>query len=71
MCWAVKLGGIDIQVEVAMMTQYQTSPRYGHLEAAYVIFHYLSKNPTKRLVLGTEDILNDPLVFNNMTLLKD
>ena len=45
--WAVELGRIDIQVEVANMSQYQASPREGHLEALYLIFHYLSKNLKK------------------------
>jgi hypothetical protein len=26
------------------MSQYQASPRYGHLEAMYTIFHYLTRN---------------------------
>lgn len=49
--WAIELGRIDIMVEVAMMSSYQASPREGHLEALYLIFHYLSKNPKKRMVL--------------------
>ena len=49
--WAVELGRVDIHVEVAIMSQYQASPRQGHLEALYLIFHYLSKNPVKRLVM--------------------
>ena len=49
--WAVELGRVDIQVEVAIMSQYQASPRQGHLEALYLIFHFLWKNPRKRLVM--------------------
>ena len=49
--WAVELGRVDIQVEVAIMSQYQASPRQGHLEALYLIFHFLWKNPKKRLVM--------------------
>ena len=33
------------------MSQYQASPQEGHLEGLYLIFHYLSKNPKKRLVM--------------------
>ena len=49
--WAVELGRIDIQIEVALLSQYQVSPREGHLEALYLIFHYISKNVKKRLVM--------------------
>lgn len=49
--WAVELGRIDIHVEVAIMSQYQASPREGHLEALYLIFHYLWKHPKMRLVM--------------------
>eukprot|EP00804_Cyclotella_cryptica_P006149 CCRYP_018443-RA/>CCRYP_018443-RA protein AED:0.42 eAED:0.42 QI:0/0/0/1/0/0/2/0/220 len=35
---------------VALMSQYQANPREGHLEALYLIFHYLWKNPLKRIV---------------------
>ena len=49
--WVIKSGRIDIQIEVALLSQYQASPREGHLEALYLIFHYLSKNPKKRLVM--------------------
>ena len=48
--WAVELGRVDIAVEVAILSQYQANPREGHLEALYLIFHFLSKNPLRRLV---------------------
>jgi len=41
--WAVELGQMDIHVEVAMMSQYQAEPREGHLEALYLIVHYLKR----------------------------
>ena len=65
--WAVELGRIDIQVEVALMSQYQMNPRTGHLEGLYHIFHYLMRHPKKRLVMDPfyppmeED---EELVFN-------
>ena len=43
--WAVELGRLDIHFEVAMMSQYLANPREGHLEALYLIVHYLKKNP--------------------------
>ena len=38
-------GFIDIQLGVTLMSQYQISPREEHLEALYLIFHFLWKNP--------------------------
>ena len=64
MRWAVKLGRIDIQIEVALMSQYQMSPRQGHLEALYLIFHYLSKNIKKRLVMDAHYPLANEKSFN-------
>ena len=63
--WAVELGRIDIQVEVSIMSSYSASPRQGHLEALYLIFHYLSKNLKKRLVMDPCMPLIDEDVFNN------
>jgi hypothetical protein len=47
--WAVELGRVDIAIEVAILSQYQANPREGQLEALYLIFHFLSKNPLRRL----------------------
>ena len=47
LCWAVELGRIYIQLEVALMSQYQMIPKVGHMEALYLIFHFLWKNPKK------------------------
>ena len=44
LCWAIKIGCIDIYLEVSLLSQYQASPRLGHLEAAYHIFGYLKKH---------------------------
>lgn len=62
--WAVELGRIDIMVEVAIMSQYQMNPRQGHLEALYLIFHYLWKNPKKRLVMDPVVPEVDESMFN-------
>ena len=45
------MGRIDTQIEVVFLSQYQALPREFHLEALYLIFHFLSKNPKKRLVM--------------------
>ena len=55
---------IDIQIEVALLSQYQASPQEGHLEALYLIFHYLSKNPKKRLVMDPHYPDVDENTFN-------
>ena len=62
--WAIELGRIDVQIEVALLSQYQASPRDGHLEALYLIFHYLSKNPKKRLVMDPNYPNVDENTFN-------
>jgi hypothetical protein len=42
--WAVKLGRVDILVEVSMMSSHLCQPRLGHLEEVYNIFAYLEKH---------------------------
>jgi hypothetical protein len=42
--WAVKLGRVDILVEVSLMSSHLCQPRVGHLEAVYNIFAYLKKH---------------------------
>jgi hypothetical protein len=64
--WAVELGRIDIQIEVALMSQYQAAPRTGHLEALYLIFHYLSKNVKRRMVMDPRTNEIDEKVYFNL-----
>lgn len=63
--WAVELGRIDIQIEVAIMSQYQMNPREGHLEALYLVFHYLWKHPRKRIVMDPAVPNINQQAFNN------
>ena len=42
--WAIKLGRLDIFVEVSQLSQHQALPKSGHLKAAYPIFAYLKKH---------------------------
>ena len=58
------MGRIDIQIEVAFLSQYQASPREGHLEELYLIFHFLSKNSKKRLVMDASVPDVDISIFN-------
>ena len=47
-----------------MMSQYQAEPREGHLEALYLITHYLKKNPfNKRIVFDPQTVAVDENVF--------
>ena len=43
--WTIELGRLDIFHEIALLSQYQASPREGHLEALYHVFVYLKKHP--------------------------
>lgn len=54
--WAVELGRVDINVDVAIMSQYLAAPREGHLEAAYDIIRYLSVRPDRRLLMSPKRI---------------
>ena len=63
--WAVELGRLDIHFEVAMMSQYQADPRNGHLEALYLICHYLKKDPLKRLIFDPRTVPVDENAFND------
>ncbi|KAL7527756.1 hypothetical protein ACHAWF_002296, partial [Thalassiosira exigua] len=63
--WAVELGRIGIHIEVAIMSQYSVTPRVGHLEAVYCIFHYLKRNPLKRLVMDPATPVIDQGGFNS------
>ena len=62
--WAIELGRIDVLIETALMSQYQMSPRMGHLEGLYHIFHYLKKNPVKRMVMDPMYQAADESSFN-------
>ena len=58
------MGRIDIQVEVPLLSQYQAFPQEVHPEALYLIFHFLSNNPRKILVMDTSMPNVDGSVFN-------
>jgi len=53
--WAAKLGRLDIYTEVSMLSQYQCSPRQGHMEAIFYVFSYLKHNPNCRIVFSPLD----------------
>ena len=57
LCWATELGRTDILLETSLLSQYQASPRQGHLEQALHIFAYMDKKPKTSLYM-------DPLLPN-------
>ena len=64
--WVVKIGRIDIYLEVSLLSQYQANPRFGHLKAAYHIFAYLKKHPDMgRLAYDPKAPDIDEKVFNH------
>ena len=48
--WMVKLGRVDMIVEVSMLASHMAMPREGHLFAAYHVFAYIKKHHNSRLV---------------------
>jgi hypothetical protein len=49
--WATELGRVDILLEVSLLSQYQASPREGHLEQIMHIFAFLKKKPKLSIYL--------------------
>ena len=52
--WATEIGRVDILLEVSLISQYQASPREGHLEQALHIFAFLKKHPKLTLYMSPE-----------------
>ena len=52
--WATEIGRVDILFEVSILSQYQASPREGHLEQLLHIFAFLRKHPKLTLYLSPE-----------------
>ena len=52
--WATELGRVDVLHEVSLLSQYQASPRQGHLEQALHIFGFLDKHPKLTLYMNPE-----------------
>ena len=53
--WATKLGRVDILHEVSILSQYQTSPRDGHMEQVMQIFTFLRRYPKLTLYMDWND----------------
>jgi hypothetical protein len=50
--WAVELGYIDINIDVALLSSHLAEPSLGHLEQALHIFSYLKYHATSHLIFG-------------------
>ena len=62
--WATELGQVDILLEISLLSQYQASPREGHLEQILHIFGYLKKKPKLTLYMDPDMPNIDYTVFN-------
>ena len=49
--WATELGWVDVLHEVSLLSQYQASPREGHMMELLHIFAYLNKRPKLTLYM--------------------
>ena len=43
--WATEIGRVDILHEVSILSQYQASPREGHIEQLFNIWSFLRQDP--------------------------
>ena len=43
--WATEIGRVDVLLEVSLLSQFQASPREGHLQQLLRIFTYLKRSP--------------------------
>ena len=68
---AVELVRNDIKIRVVLMSQYQASLLLVHLEALYLIFHFLLKNAKKILIMDSCVQNVDEYIFNFNTYRKE
>ena len=61
--WCVELGRIDIHLPVALLAQYLSSPRVGHLDQCFHIFAYLKAHSRSRIVLDPIEPTIDEQAF--------
>ena len=50
--WATELGRVDVIHEISLLSQYQASPRQGHIEQVLHIFAFLDKHPKLTLYMN-------------------
>eukprot|EP00957_Ditylum_brightwellii_P153226 11662452-Ditylum_brightwellii.AAC.1 len=61
--WVVKLGRIDIWMEVSLMSSHLAMPRKGHMAKVLEIFVHLMKYHNTELVFDPSNPVMDELVF--------
>ena len=54
--WGVELGRVDINYEVSCLSSHLAMPRFGHFEAVYNIFGYISKHLESTLVFDDKNV---------------
>ncbi len=61
--WIVKLGRVDIDVKVLMMSSHLALPRVGHLKEIYLIFAYLKAHSNTKMVFNPMSVAVDMNLF--------
>jgi hypothetical protein len=61
--WIVELGRVDINVGVALLSQFLAAPREGHLEEVFHVFAYLKAHDRSSLVFDPRPFHHDPSRF--------
>jgi hypothetical protein len=61
--WATELGRVDILHEIAILSQYQSSPREGHMEQLLRVFGFLHGKPKLTLYMDTALPVFDYSIF--------
>jgi hypothetical protein len=61
--WIVKLGRVDIDVKVLMMSSHLALPRVGHLKEIYHVFAYLKANLNTKMVFNLTPVAVDMNLF--------
>ena len=63
MRWATEIGRVDILHEISLLSQYQASPREGHLEELLRVIAYLKRKPKLTLYMNPEAPVIDYTLF--------
>jgi hypothetical protein len=61
--WIVKLGRMDIMVDVSMLSSYTMQPHIGHLDQVFHIFGYLKRNKYATLIFDESRVDWDEATF--------
>ncbi len=61
--WIVKLGRVDINVKVSMMSSHLALPRVGHLREIYHVFAYLKAHSNTKMVFNLMPVAVDMNLF--------